>query len=121
MKNTNYIRMQEGLKKLWKRKLLILFPIMYFLIIGGLSYAGEWLFNKMGSPFSSDLYLMIFYLFMIVILMVGLLGIVCILGTPINSKKIEGELVDIGFSDKDGNPPILVSKTNGPMSRFSTS
>lgn len=104
--------MKEGFKKLWKRKLLILIPIMYCLIIGGFSYAGEWLLTKMGSPFSSDFYHMIFYLLMIVILMVGLLGSVCILGTPVNSKKIEGELVDIGFSDKDGNPPILVSKTN---------
>jgi S-DNA-T family DNA segregation ATPase FtsK/SpoIIIE len=34
------------------------------------------------------------------------------LGTPISSKKIEGELVDVGFSDKDGNPPILISRTS---------
>lgn len=44
--------------------------------------------------------------------MVGLIGIVCMLGTLISSKKIEGELVDIGFSDKDGNPPILISRLN---------
>lgn len=112
MKSTNNIRMQEGLKNMWRKKYLIFVPIVYCLIIGGCAYAGEWLLNKMGSPFSSDLYLMIFYTFMIVILIIGLLGIVCMLGTPINSKKIEGELVDIGFSDKDGNPPVLISRTN---------
>lgn len=87
-------------------------PILYCLIIGGFSYAGEWLLGKMGSPFSSDLYLLIFYIVMAVILIIGLGGIICMLGTPINSKKIEGELVDIGFSDKDGNPPVLISRIN---------
>lgn len=104
--------MQEGFKNLWKKKLLILIPTMYCLIIGGFSYAGEWLLTKMGSPFFSDLYPLIFYLLMTVILIVGLLGIVCMLGTPISSKKIEGELVDVGFSDKDGNPPMLISRTS---------
>ena len=112
MKNTNYVRMMEGFKNMWKKKYLILIPIMYCLIIGGLSCAGEWLLGKMGSPFSSELYLMIFYIFIMVILIIGLVGIVCMLGTPINSKKIEGELVDIGFADKDGNPPVLISRTN---------
>lgn len=104
--------MQEGFKNLFRKKLLFLIPIMYCLIVGGFSYAGEWFLAKLGSPFSSDLFILIFYLLMIVILVVGLLGIVCMLGTPINSKKIEGELVDIGFSDKDGKPPVLVSKTS---------
>lgn len=110
MKSTNYIRMQEGFKNMWKKKYLILIPIMYCLIIGGLSYAGEWLLGKLGSPFFSDLYFMIFYVLMVVILIVGLIGIICMLGTPMSSKKIEGELVDIGFSDKDGNPPVLISR-----------
>lgn len=112
MKSANNIRIQEGFKNMWRKKYLILVPIVYCLIIGGFSYAGEWLLNKMGSPFSSDLYLMICYTLMVVILIVGLIGFICMLGTPINSKKIEGELVDIGFSDKDGNPPVLISKTN---------
>lgn len=112
MKNKNFIRMQEGFKNMCKKKYLILIPIMYFLIIGRFLCAGEWLLGKMGSPFSSDLYLMIFYTLVIVILVIGLVGIICILGTPINSKKIEGELVDIGFSDKDRNPPVLISRTN---------
>jgi hypothetical protein len=94
LKNTNYVRMMEGFKNMWKKKYLILIPIMYCLIIGGLSCAGEWLLGKMGSPFSSELYLMIFYIFIMVILIIGLVGIVCMLGTPINSKKIEGELVE---------------------------
>ena len=115
MKSTNYIRMQEGFKNMWKKKYLILIPIMYCLIIGGLSYAGDWLLGKLGSPFSSDLYFMIFYVFMVVILMAGLIGIICMLGTSMSSKKIQGELVDIGFSDKDGNPPILVLLFFGTM------
>lgn len=102
--------MQEGIKNMWRKKYLCLVPILYCLIIGGFSYAGEWLLGKMGSPFSSDLYIMIFYAFMVVILIVGLIGIICMLGTPMSSKKIEGELVDIGFSDKDGNPPVLISR-----------
>lgn len=110
MKNTNSIKLQEGFKNMWKKKILILIPIIYGLIIYGIFYAGEWFLGKMGSPFSSDLYIMIFCTLMFVILIVGLIGIICMLGTPISSKKIEGELVDIGFSDKDGNPPVLISR-----------
>lgn len=107
----NNIRIKEGFNKLRKKKQLILVPILYCLIIGGGSYAGERLLCKMGSPFSSDLYIMIFYTFIIVILIVGLIGIISMMGTPMSSKKIEGELVDIGFADKDGNPPVLISRT----------
>ena len=89
MKSTNSIRVQEGIKNMWKKKYLILIPVVYCLIIGRFSYAGERILGKMGSPFSSDLYIMIFYTLMVVILMVGLIGIVCMLGTPISSKKKE--------------------------------
>lgn len=112
MKNTNNIRIQEGIKNMWRKKYLILLPILYCLIIGGFLYAGEGLLDKMGAPFSSDLYLIIYYIFMVEIIIVGLIGIVCMVGTPMSSKKIEGELVDIGFSDKDGNPPVLISRIN---------
>lgn len=110
MRNRNYIRIKEGIKKINRKKILILIPIMYFLIIGCLTYAGEWLLGKMGSPFSTELYLVIFYALMIVLLSAGMIGILCMLGTPIKSKKIEGQLIDIGFIDKEGNAPILLSK-----------
>lgn len=110
MRNRNYIRIKEGIKKINRKKILILIPIMYFLIIGCLTYAGEWLLGKMGSPFSTELYLVIFYALMIVLLSAGMIGILCMLGTPIKSKKIEGQLIDIGFTDKEGNAPILLSK-----------
>lgn len=110
MINTNYLRMRKGIKNMCNIKILILIPIMYFFIIGGLICAGEWLLKKMGTPFSSDLYILIFHILMIVILVIGLIGITCMLGTPIKSKKIEGELVDIGFTDRDGNPPLLLSR-----------
>ena len=110
MKSTNIIRIHEGFNNLWKKKYLILIPIIYCLIIGGFIYTGKRLIGKLESPFPSNLYLIIFYIFMIVILIFGLVGIFRIMGTPINGKKIEGELVDVGFSDKDGKPPILLSK-----------
>lgn len=110
VRNRNYIRIKEGIKKINRKKILILIPIMYFLIIGCLTYAGEWLLGKMRSPFSTELYLVIFYALMIVLLSAGMIGILCMLGTPIKSKKIEGQLIDIGFTDKEGNAPILLSK-----------
>ena len=105
-----YMAEIKGIKKINRKKILILIPIMYFLIIGCLTYAGEWLLGKMGSPFSTELYLVIFYALMIVLLSAGMIGILCMLGTPIKSKKIEGQLIDIGFTDKEGNAPILLSK-----------
>ena len=73
VRNRNYIRIKEGIKKINRKKILILIPIMYFLIIGCLTYAGEWLLGKMGSPFSTELYLVIFYALMIVLLSAGMI------------------------------------------------
>lgn len=41
MKSINSIMVQEGFKNMWKKKYLILIPVVYCLIIGRFSYAGE--------------------------------------------------------------------------------
>lgn len=104
--------MKAGIKKISEKKYLLLLPTMYCLIVGVLLYVGEGFLNEMSSPFFGDLSLTIFYIFMLEILILGLFGIVCVLGTPIKSKSIEKKLLDIGFTSKDGKPPMLISCTN---------
>ena len=109
MKNINTIRIQEGIKKLCARKVMLIIPIIITIIARYLTYWGEGCLRKLGSPYSSELYVCIYYAVMVAIWFVGILVIITLMGTPFKSAEIEGNLADIGFTDKDGNPPSLVS------------
>ena len=103
------IRIKIGLERMLSKKLLLLIPVFATLIIVYFTLLGEGLLNKLGSLYSSELYVCIYYAVMVSIWFVVILGVITLLGTPIKSKKIERELLDVDFTDKDRNPPILVS------------
>lgn len=103
------IRMKLGFERMFSKKILLNIPVFITLIVVGLTYWGEGLLRKMGSPYSSDLYVCIYYAVMVAIWFVAILGIISLMGTPLKSAKVEGALMDIDFTDKDGNPPVLVA------------
>lgn len=109
MKN-NFERIKNGFKIIWKNKILIVLPIMFCASIYILTYLGYILLMHLKPPFSSDLFISLFYIFMIEILLIGFFGIIIKLGTPIKAKKYEKILKDIEFIDKQGNPPILLAE-----------
>lgn len=60
--------------------------------------------------FSSTL-LWSFSIFMLGSVIIGLLLIIAKVGTPLSAKRVENCLKAIGFYDKLGNTPLLLSKT----------
>lgn len=112
MNNANILRMKQGIKNIWERKVFLFLPIAYILLIGNGIYSGLQQFERMGHPYSSDLFTIIFCILAIEIIIIGVFAILCLLGTPTGSRKRENELKDIGFTDRDGNAPILISKAN---------
>lgn len=109
MKN-NFERIKNGFQIIWKNKILIILPITFCVAMYILAHLGYILLTHLKPPFSSDLFINLFYIFIIEILLIGLFGIIIKLGTPIKAKKYEKILKDIEFIDKQGNPPILLAE-----------
>lgn len=109
MKN-NLERIKNGFKIIWKNKILIVLPIMFFVAIYIFAFLGYILLTHLKPPFSSELFVNLFYIFVTEILIIGFLGIIIKLGTPRKAKKYETILKDIEFVDKQGNPPILLAE-----------
>ena len=107
----NNYRLRAGIKHIKEKKILILIPTVYTgLMILALFMLNELLF-KMGEPYSGKIFEIVLYILIPEIIILGVIGIIQMIGSPLSCKKIEGELMDIGFTDKDGNPPILLSRT----------
>ena len=64
----------------------------------------------MREPFSGRAFEIVLYIFIAEMIFIGLYGIIQMLSRPIVSKKIEGELVDVGFVDNEGQLPLLISQ-----------
>lgn len=109
MKNTNNQRIKAGIKKISENKLLIIIPVMYAgLIIFAMCLLKE-LLLRMGEPFSGKIFEILLYIFIAEIMIIGIIGIIQMLGRPLSSKKVEGELVNVGFVDNEGESPLLLS------------
>ncbi len=100
-----------GFSHIKNHPILVLIPVTYigFMIVS--AHLLQELLLKMGKPFSDNIFRIAIYVFSIEMIIIGVVGIIQWLGRPLSSKKIEGELVDIGFVDNEGQSPILISKT----------
>lgn len=124
MRNKKTIRIMPGIKSIWQKKWKIIFPIFYLGIMFIIFEIGKNLvptFNYLSLP---RLYVWIFEVFMAEMTFIGILQIIILLGTPAQSMKTEQALVEIGFVDKEGKSPILLSKKkdkNGMILEFYSS
>ena len=110
MNNDNKQRFKAGIKRMKRKKALILIPVVYLGMMIYVMLVLMGLIQKMETPFFKKIYEIALYLFIAEMLIVGIYEIVIKLGKPIASKKIEGELVDAGFVDNEGQSPLLISK-----------
>lgn len=109
MNSKKLIRFTQGIKSILIHKRNMLCIIIYLsimLIIWFMLKERVPVFNYLSLP---KLYLNAFNLIMILLSFFGVLQIIILLGTPRVSKKTEQGLLEIGFVDKNGNPPILLS------------
>lgn len=121
MKSEQVIRVLSGIRNIYEFKWKAMFLVIYTLFIFYL-----WEFTRTHLPtfkFLSlpNLYTFIFGVFMIEIAVLGLLRILILIGTPVQSGKIERKLTEAGFVDNVGKPPMLISmkkEKNGIVIEF---
>jgi len=117
----NNQRLKAGIERMKNNKLLILIPVLYVALMVLVMFMIKKLLLEMGSPYSGKLFAIVLYVFTVEMIFVGVFGIIQFLGKPFGSKKIEGELLDIGFTDNEGESPMLISRTkdkNGMIYEF---
>lgn len=110
MKNDNNQRFKAGLKRIKEMKVWVMIPAVYVGVMILIMFMLKTLLQKMGEPYSGKVFEIVLYVFIIEIIIVGIYGIIFMLGKPIVSKRIEGELIDVGFVDNEGQSPLLLSK-----------
>lgn len=104
------IRLLTGLKNIWIKKWKAIFPVAF--IIATYLF---WHYVKQNTltietVILSKCLLCLFSALMIAILIIGTLLIVSMLGTPLSAKRIEKCLYSVGFKDKSGETPVLISR-----------
>lgn len=110
MKNKNNQRFKVGLDRIKEKQILILIPAVYVGVMILAMFMLKALFQKMEESYFGNIFEIALYILIVEMLIIGVYGIIQMLGKPIASKKIEGELVDVGFVDNDGQSPLLLSK-----------
>lgn len=111
VKSIKKIRLYNGIKNLWKDKWKISYPALFFFLMLFI-----WIVVRKKILFIDNIVffsilLWSFSLFMLGSTTIGLLFIVAKVGTPLSAKGVENCLKAIGFYDKLGNTPLLLSKT----------
>lgn len=120
MKNNNQ-RLKAGIEKMNHNKLLIMIPVLYVALMVLVMFMLKNLLLEMGSPYSGKIFEIVLYVFTAEMIFIGVFGIIRIFGKPFGGKEIEGELLDIGFTDNEGESPMLISRTkdkNGYIFEF---
>lgn len=104
------IRLLNGLKNIWSKKWKAVFPVVFIIAIYLLWYYVKQNILTIGTAILSKCLLCLFSALMIAILIIGTLLIVSMLGTPLSSKRVEMCLYNVGFKDRAGNTPFLLSR-----------
>lgn len=108
MKNRE--RMRAGVQRMRRNKKLFLIPVIYLIILGTFTYWGKGKLLTLQHPFSSEFFGWIFIILMAELALIGVLGIITLIGYPREAKEYERQLLKIGFIDKTGSAPVLISK-----------
>lgn len=106
----NYIRILTGFRNIWYKKRKALLPIAFILSAYMLWNFVKTSIYKIGFSYLSNILLWIFSLIMIFVTIIGTLLIISMLGTPLSAKRVEKCLLGVGFKDKSGETPILLSR-----------
>lgn len=110
MKNDNKQRFKAGIKRIMEKKILIVIPAVYVGVMLLAMFMLKALLQKMGEPYSGKIFEIVLYVLIAEMIFLGVFGIIQFLGKPFGAKRIEGELLDVGFTDNEGESPMLVSR-----------
>lgn len=104
------IRLLAGVKNIWSKRWKAVFPFA-FIIWGYLFwYVVKGNITNIENALISNILFWIFSLLMIAVTIIGTLLIISMLGTPLSAKKVEMCLYNVGFKDRTGDTPLLLSR-----------
>lgn len=110
VKSIKKICLYNGIKNLWKDKWKISYPVLFFFIMLFIWAVVRKKILFIDNIVFSQILLWSFSLFMLGSTIIALLFIIAKVGTPLSAKRVENCLRAIGFYDKLGNTPLLLSK-----------
>lgn len=103
-------RIKAGIHQILGNKLLLFIPLIALIVIGVLTFYGKAKLQTLEYPFSSVVFNYVFLIFMSEIAILSVAGVVILIGYPHEAKRYEHQLLKVGFIDKSGAAPILLSK-----------
>lgn len=104
------IRLLTGLKNISDKKWKAIFPVAFIIVMCLFWYSVEQNILNIEFAYLPIFMQWVFNLTIIAITIIGTLLIVSKLGTPLSAKRIEKCLYSVGFKDKSGETPILLSR-----------
>jgi S-DNA-T family DNA segregation ATPase FtsK/SpoIIIE len=110
VKSIKKIRLYNGIQNICKDKWKLCFPALFSLIMLFIWAVVRGKILLIENAMFSAIILWSFSLLMIGSIIIGLLYIIAKIGTPLSAKRVENCLKGIGFYDKFGNTPLLLSK-----------
>lgn len=110
IKTISSIHLLNGLKNIWSKKWKVIFPVAFIMATYLFWYYVKQNILTLEMVILSKCLLCVFNALIIAILIIGTLLIVSKLGTPLSANRIEQCLYSIGFKDKSGKTPVLLSR-----------
>lgn len=104
------IRLLTGMKNIRDKKWKAIFPVAFIIAMCLFWYSVEQNILNIEFAYLPIFMQWVFSLIMITITIIGTLLIVSKLGTPLSAKRVEKCLCSIGFKDKSGETPVLLSR-----------
>ena len=101
------LRLKYGATELIRNPWKFLFPISVLIPFIFIWY-NRYFFN-IDVPLLSQLYRIAVDMLIIIVGVLTLVGVIILIGTPINAKETERRLQQIGFNDHFGSSPILLN------------
>ena len=100
----------NGCKNMWAKKYKLLFVLMFLFAIGLLSFTLLQEISKIKIDWIATFLSGCITVAMTATAIVGVLMIVSLIGTPLSATRVQKCLASVGFTDKAGKTPLLVSR-----------
>lgn len=99
----------NGCKNMWKKKYKMLFPFLFLIAICCSWFALDQNILSITIEWLETFLLWSISIVIISVFVIGELLIVSLIGTPLSANRVHKCLLNVGFKDKSGETPLLLS------------
>lgn len=100
----------NGCKNIWNKKYKFLFPLLFLISICCSWFALDQNIHSITIEWLESFLLWSISIVMISVFIIGELLIVSLIGTPLSANRVHKCLFNVGFKDKSGDTPLLLSR-----------